>query len=232
VIGYGFADIKNITFGSVAYTLGVRDALTGIQFTLEDGKLTADKLLEVFDAKDGGSKTVALDGADYYGSNMEAGTGVKSMNISNVTVDGLGNDTAVTRVFGGSKIVDGYYAAGLDITSVTVTDSGIAYQVYGGSNVQGGTYSGTVNTAVTIDSDFEFGTVVGGSRVEGARMNVIGDSSVSINGGSYKLVVGASVIGKDGDASMMGNSDVTISGNATVNGSVYGGGFVQSTGKY
>lgn len=232
VIGYGFADINNITFGGIDYTLGVRDADTGIQFTLEDGELTADKLLEVFNAKDGGTNTVKLDGADYYGSNMEADTGVKAMNISNVTVDGLGKDDAATRVFGGSKIVDGYYAAGLDITSVTVNNSGIAYQVYGGSNVQGGTYAGTVNTAVTIDSDYGFGTVVGGSRVEGARMNVIGDSSVSINGGSYKLVVGASVIGKDGDASMMGNSDVVISGDATVNGSVYGGGFVQSTGKY
>ncbi|MBR2427936.1 MAG: hypothetical protein IKB16_14475 [Lentisphaeria bacterium] len=232
-IGEGFASVDQVCIDNVCYNVGAaRDTTTGLQFTLNDGVLTANKILNIFDAKDGGAKTVKLDGADYYGSNMETVTEVKAMNISNVTVDGLGKDDASTRVFGGSMIVEGYYAAGLDITSVTVTDSGIAYQVYGGSNVQGGTYAGTVNTAVTIDSDYGFGTVVGGSRVENARMNVIGDSSVSLDGGSYKLVVGASLIGKGGDASMMGNSDVTISGDATVNGSVYGGGFVQSTGKY
>lgn len=235
-IGKGFADVDQVCIDGVCYNVGAaRDTTTGLQFTLNDGVLTANKILNIFDAKNPG--VLKLDGADYYGGReYKQEIITEGTNVISVKAENLGEDSAYTRVFAGNLINEAVYSAQMDLSIFSAVNTSIQYQVYGGSNVQeSGRYVGTADTIVMIDNSanptYKSGSIFGGSRVEGARLNITGDNDVTVIGGSYQRIVGGNLIGAEGNGTAMGNSTVTVK-SATVTGSVYGGGFVQSTGKY
>ena len=199
-----------------------------------------------------GENAQILNGASGYPSTMDGNVYGGGYSPDNVSVNFTG-DTHITianvqttagNVFGGSTMKN--TASALihgGSTYITVDleagQSGIfAKNIYGGSHIgaEGGgspnlTINGDGNVSVTAPADVTFsGVIAGGGLISGggsanAQVNVLGDTHVTIDGGTYNNLVigGGHKSGGNGTVSVGGNTNVTIK-SGTFRNVIYGGG--------
>ena len=199
-----------------------------------------------------GENAQILNGSGGYLSHMNGNVYGGGYSPDNVSVNFTG-DTHITianvqttagNVFGGSTMKN--TASALihgGSTYITVDleagQSGIfAKNIYGGSHIgaEGGgspnlTINGDGNISVTAPADVTFsGVIAGGGLISGggsanAQVNVLGDTHVTIDGGTYNNLVigGGHKSGGNGTVSVGGNTNVTIK-SGTFSNVIYGGG--------
>lgn len=153
-------------------------------------------------------------GTVYGGANQANITGDITLNINSGHID---------NVFGGNN-TSGAISGNI---TVNVNDNGSACgmevgNVYGGGN-QAAYGHNTDYPQVNILNGTITGSVFGGGL--GSTAIVTGNPKVNINAAAGKTIsVGGSVFGGGSLAPIVGNTDVKIIGNSTVQGNVYGGG--------
>ncbi len=185
----------------------------------------------------------------YGGSNSNGNVGDVTMHIDGGTV---GNSTAEDGVYGGGYGASTSVTGDVSVTlgaSTSATDSAtVNGNVYGGSALGSVNTNASNTTVVTMNKALVNGNIFGGAygngatvtgritvNVNGGRVNGNvfggGDAAAYSHGGDFPVVnmTGGQVTnifggGKGNTATVTGNPQVTLSGNAHVTGNVYGGG--------
>lgn len=218
-----------VTLNGETYELNVRK--DGLLVGVENGELYVQKTDDWFNKAGDSSLTVLpANGYVFGGSDMYEDTSRNErLKLEVVTTD---SENAGARVYGGGLFRNDALFSGTQKCEVTVTSGGVGKGVFGGNQIESGSIGGMLISSVTINSaDGSFGLIAGGHHVGGSGdLNSTGETSVTINNGSFKgVIVGGSVIANDASAKVMGDTTVTIAG-GTFDKQIFGGGFVQNNG--
>ena len=218
-----------VTRNGETYELNVRK--DGLLVGVENGELYVQKTDDWFNkAGDSPLTVLPADGYVFGGSDMYEDTSRNErLKLEVVTTD---SENAGARVYGGGLFRNDALFSGTQKCEVTVTSGGVGKGVFGGNQIESGSIGGMLISSVTINSaDGSFGLIAGGHHVGGSGdLNSTGETSVTINNGSFKgVIVGGSVIANDASAKVMGDTTVTIAG-GTFDKQIFGGGFVQNNG--